>query len=78
MGERDEDGDGDVMVVSCTFSLEVVELVGSGYDLASGLDDFVAGVLVSTLSVDLTSALADQVVVILSNLAVIGSAHHFL
>ena len=78
MGERDVDCGGDVMVVSCTFSLEVVELVGSGHDLASGLDDFVAGVLVSTLSVDVTSALVDQVVVILCNLAVIGSAHHFL
>lgn len=78
MGKRDVDGDSDGVVVSCTFSIEVVELVGSSHDLAAGADDFVAGVLVSTLSVDVTSALVDQVVVILCNLTVIGSAHHFL
>ena len=74
VGKRDMDGDGHLVVSS----LEVVELVGTGDDLGSGPEDLVVVVLVSALAVDLRPALADEVSVLLGNLAVIGSAHHFL
>jgi len=74
VGKRNMDGDGQA-VVSC---LEMIELVGSCDDLGSSLDDLIVVVLMSALSIDVTSTLADEVSVLLGNLAVIGSAHHFL
>ena len=78
MGKRNVNGDSHIMVIPCTCSFEVIELIGSGNNLCSSLDDFIAFVLMSALSIDFTSALVDKVSVFLCNLAVIGSSHHFL